>query len=156
MQIIKTVQKDKLIYWPYAGADQYGQPIYGAPSVITCRWDECLKQVFDADGSPVFSKIELITQIRLAPKGLIKKGTTIPADPSASDGETPSSTMDGRVLDGGGPSSVMDGESYDGGEPDTIVYAYNPRNHPDVFEIIAVEVTPMLRRRNVTLFEAYA
>jgi len=156
MQIIKTVQKDKLIRWPYIGADQYGQPLYGAPSVIKCRWDECLKQVFDADGSPVFSKIELITQIRLAPKDLVKKGGTIPVDDSGIDGGTPSSTMDGDTLDGGGPSSVMDGESYDGGEPDTIVYTYNPRNHPDVFEIIAVEVTPMLRRRNVTLFEAYA
>jgi hypothetical protein len=115
-----------------------------------------LKQVFDADGSPVFSKIELITQIRLAPKGLIKKGKTIPTDDSVFDGGTPSSIHDGTVLDGGSPDSDMSGNVYDGGEPDTIVYAYNPRNHPDVFEIIAVDVTPMLRRRNVTLFEAYA
>jgi hypothetical protein len=63
--------------------------------------------------------------------------------------------MDGDVVDGGGPGDPSTA-TYDGGEPDTIVYAYNPRNHPDVFEIIAVDVTPMLRRRNVTLFEAYA
>ena len=155
MQIIKTVQKDNLVYWPYAGADMYGQPVYGAPVVIKCRWDECLKQVFDADGSPVFSKIELITQIRLAPKGLIKKGKVIPADDSGYNGETPSSVMDGDTLDGGGPGDPSTA-TYDSGEPDTIVYAYNPRNHPDVFEIIAVDVTPMLRRRNVTLYEAYA
>jgi hypothetical protein len=74
MRIIKECQKDRLVYWAYTGADIYGQPTYAAPVQMTCRWDEALKQVFAEDGSPVFSKIELITQSRLQPKGMVRKG----------------------------------------------------------------------------------
>jgi hypothetical protein len=79
MRIISECQKDFLIYWEYEDADQYGQPIYKAPVQMKCRWDDCLKQVFDSEGSPVFSKIELITQRRLQPKGLVKLGKLTPS-----------------------------------------------------------------------------
>jgi hypothetical protein len=115
MKIITEAQKDRLIYWEYNGADAYGQPIYAAPVQMTCRWDECIKQVFTSDGSPVFSSIELITQKRLKPKSIVKKGKL-------------SNNIDQAV----------------------------PRNNNDVYEVIGVEETPMLKTRSVTLFEAYA
>lgn len=115
MRIISECQKDTLVYWAYAGADEYGQPLYALPVQMKCRWDECIKQVFNLDGSPVFSKIELITQSRLEPKGYVMKGRL-------------------------------------GGALNTT----NPRANDNAHEIIAVEVTPMLRTRSVTLFEAYA
>jgi hypothetical protein len=74
MRIISECQKDYLIYWEYSGSDQYGQPTYATPVQMKCRWDDCTKQIFDQDGSPVFSKNELITQKRLKLKGLVKKG----------------------------------------------------------------------------------
>jgi hypothetical protein len=74
MKIIQACQRDTLIYWAYIGADRYGQPQYAAPIQLRCRWDDAVKQVFTDEGSPVFSKIELITQIRLKPKDLVKKG----------------------------------------------------------------------------------
>lgn len=74
MRIIKECQKDRLTYWAYSGADEYGQPTYANPVTMTCRWDEAQKQVFAEDGSPVFSKIELITERKLLLKSLVRKG----------------------------------------------------------------------------------
>jgi hypothetical protein len=58
----------------------YGQPTYGAAKQITCRWDEARKQIFAADGSPIFTSIEIITQVQLAPKDLVRRGklTSVP------------------------------------------------------------------------------
>jgi hypothetical protein len=74
VRIITECQKDFLVYWEYSGSDQYGQPTYLTPVQMKCRWDDCIKQIFDMDGSPVFSKIELVTQRRVMPKGLVRKG----------------------------------------------------------------------------------
>jgi len=74
MRFITTVQRDFLVYWPYTGADVYGQPTYGTAKQITCRWDEVRKQVFADDGSPIFSNIEIITQVQLSPKDLVRRG----------------------------------------------------------------------------------
>ena len=74
MSLITRSQKQTLTYWAYTGSDRYGQPTYGPPVQMTCRWDEMIKQVFSSDGSPVFSSIELITRVRLAPKGLVRIG----------------------------------------------------------------------------------
>jgi hypothetical protein len=75
MGIITKVQKQTLVYWAYSGSDLFGQPTYANPVQMTCRWDDMVKQVFTPEGSPVFSKIELITKKRLEPKGLVWKGT---------------------------------------------------------------------------------
>lgn len=74
MKIIRECQKDYLIYWAYTSTDINGRITYAAPVQMTCRWDYANKQVFTEDGSPVFSKIELITQSQLAVKGLVKEG----------------------------------------------------------------------------------
>ncbi len=91
MRIIREVQKDRLIYWAFTGnADEYGQPIYAAPVQLTCRWDDCKKQVFTEEGSPVFSKIELIVPQALKLKSLVKKGQLTASinqsNPRANDG----------------------------------------------------------------------
>ena len=104
-----------MIRWAYVSSDQYGQPTYAAPVQIKCRWDDCIKQVFDQDGSPVFSKIELITQVRLQPKDLIKKGKLIPG-----------------------------------------INQTHPKMNDNVHEVVASEETPMLKTRNIYLYEAYA
>lgn len=90
MRIIAECQKDRLIYWEYSGADEYGQPTYSNPKQLTCRWDDCQKQVFAEDGSPVFSKIELIVPQALKLKSLVKKGQLTgsinQSNPRANDG----------------------------------------------------------------------
>jgi hypothetical protein len=90
MRIIREVQKDTMVYWAYTGADEYGQPIYANPVQLTCRWDDCQKQVFTEDGSPVFSKVELIVPQALKLKSLVKKGpltgTIVHHPPRANDG----------------------------------------------------------------------
>lgn len=74
MGIITRAQKQTLVYWAYSGADLYGQPTYASPVQMTCRWEDVAKQVFKADGSAVFTQIELITRKRLEPKGLVWQG----------------------------------------------------------------------------------
>ena len=90
MRIIAECQKDRLIYWAYSGATEYGDPTYAAPVQLACRWDDCQKQVFTEDGSPVFSKIELIVPRVLKLKSLVKKGQLTASinqsNPRANDG----------------------------------------------------------------------
>ena len=74
MSLIKRAQKQKLVYWPYSGADRHGQPTYGTAVEMSCRWDDAVKQIFTTEGSPVFSSIELITQVRIQPKGMVWLG----------------------------------------------------------------------------------
>ena len=115
MQIIKAVQKDDLIYWAYSGADRYGQPTYAAPVQMKCRWDDCRKQIFTDDGSPVFTKIELITASALTLKGVVKKGKLTASINQA-----------------------------------------DPHANADVHEIMETAITPMLKTRNIYLYEAWA
>jgi len=82
MKIIRECQKDYLIYWAYTGTDINGRSTYAAPVQMTCRWDYANKQVFTEDGSPVFSKIELITQRQLAVKGLVREGRLVDGEHS--------------------------------------------------------------------------
>lgn len=74
MSIITKAQKQTMVYWAYSGADVYGQPTYSAAVQMKCRWDDTVKQIFAKDGSPVFSSIELITQSRIEPKGMVWLG----------------------------------------------------------------------------------
>ena len=74
MSIITKSQKQHLVYWAYSGSDVYGQPAYSAAVQMTCRWDDAVKQIFNAEGSPVFSSVELITQRRIEPKGMVWLG----------------------------------------------------------------------------------
>lgn len=115
MKIIRECQKDTLTYWAYQGTDINGRISYANPVTMTCRWDYANKQVFTEDGSPVFSKIELITQRQLAVKGLVREGRLVGQEHQA-----------------------------------------DPRSLSNVYEILWVAKTPLLKTRSIFLYEACA
>jgi hypothetical protein len=43
----------KAVYWPFSGADDYGNPSVGDPVEIDCRWVEKRGQTVDSKGNTV-------------------------------------------------------------------------------------------------------
>lgn len=75
MSIIDRCQKQTLVYWPRIGTEKTGEAIYGPPVEYTCRWDEMLKIIQTGVDTRVMSKVQTITQVRLAVGGLMRLGT---------------------------------------------------------------------------------
>jgi len=75
MSLISRVQKETLVYWPLTEFERTGEPIWGAPEEMTCRWDSCSRQVIAANDSAIFPKHEIITEKLLVVGGLVRRGT---------------------------------------------------------------------------------
>jgi len=75
MSLIRKCQRETLVHWPLIGSKQTGEPIWGAPQQITCRWDDCTREIIQANNTRVLSKVELITEILLSPGDLVRRGT---------------------------------------------------------------------------------
>lgn len=90
MSLITRCQRQNVVYWPQIGSNQYGEPIWGPPQQMTCRWDDKVQQVLDPKNTMVMSRAELITESQLAVGGVITKGTidTVAywSDPKANSG----------------------------------------------------------------------
>lgn len=56
MGIIKKMLKQKAVYWPPAGVDQGGQPVYAGPLEIKCRWEERAVEYLKPDATPAVSQ----------------------------------------------------------------------------------------------------
>jgi len=134
MSLITRVQKQFLVYWAYTGADLFGQPTYGTPIQMSCRWDDAIKQVFLDDGSPVFSKIEIISKNRLEPKGLVWKG---------------------KLANFSLSSTNIVGQAIVGSSSVGVVYDVRASVAEGVYEVIMVSSTPNIRNTEV-LYEACA
>lgn len=75
MSLIKRCQKNTLVYWPLESFASTGEPIFGAPDEMKCRWDDCVRQIIGPNNTRVLSSVEVITEFKLAVGGLIKLGT---------------------------------------------------------------------------------
>lgn len=71
MGLISRCQKSELTYWPLTGTQSNGQPIYGAPKQITCRWDDRISEVQGQRQTVVLSKHQIITEIKLTPGDMV-------------------------------------------------------------------------------------
>ena len=62
------------MYWPRIGTQKTGEPIWGAPSEMTCRWEDKLQEIITSTNTRVMSSVEIISEFRLEVGGLIKRG----------------------------------------------------------------------------------
>ena len=90
MSLITRCQKQTLVYWPPNGTTQSGQPIWGSPVNVKCRWDNNSKQIVTPTQGVVLCRAQIITEYLLAVGGIVALGTldTISywADPKANPG----------------------------------------------------------------------
>lgn len=49
--------------WPTQGLDLYGQPQFGAPSLINCRWEEKQQFISTAEGFDTLSRAQVFVAI---------------------------------------------------------------------------------------------
>ena len=75
MGLIQRCQKESLVYWPLLRFARTGEPIWGPPEQMTCRWDHCSRQIILDNNTTVYSKSEIITEKLLAVGGLVRRGT---------------------------------------------------------------------------------
>lgn len=74
MRLIRKCQRETLVYWPLEGQSESGAPIFGAPQEMTCRWDDAIVQIVDADGTVKYSRAKIISQEYLAVGGMVRRG----------------------------------------------------------------------------------
>ena len=65
MSLITRCQTRVLTYWPRIGTQRTGEPIWGAPTEYTCRWDDKIREIIGPQGTKVMSSIEVITEVLL-------------------------------------------------------------------------------------------
>lgn len=75
MSLIRRSQKESLVYWPRIDTKKTGEPIWGPPVEMSCRWEDMKKEIIGANGTRVMTSIQLITETRLDVGGLVKYGT---------------------------------------------------------------------------------
>jgi len=73
--LIKRCQRQTLVYWERTGTAKTGEPIWGPPTEMTCRWEDRLQEIITSTNTRVMSSVEVITETRLQVGGLIKLGT---------------------------------------------------------------------------------
>lgn len=71
MGLIRRCQKSELTVWPFISTESNGQPVYGAPLEITCRWDDRTSEVQGQRQTVVLSKHQIITEIKLVPGDMV-------------------------------------------------------------------------------------
>ena len=71
------------VYWPPGSEasaegrdfDDYGQPVYGDPVELSCRWDDTVVEFVDAKGTMASSRAIVMVESDVSPGGVLFKGT---------------------------------------------------------------------------------
>ena len=82
MGIITRMRKQTCVYWP-PGSDEtggvdyddYGQPLYASPYVISCRWEDVIQEFVDAKDETVFSQAIVYVDRDVKLRGVLMLGT---------------------------------------------------------------------------------
>lgn len=75
MRLIKTCQRETLIYWAPTDPSPFGEPQWCAPVEMTCRWDDKLQEIQSTSGTRVVSRVEIISQEKLKVGGFVYRGS---------------------------------------------------------------------------------
>ena len=75
MSLITRVRIHNLVRWPVIGTASTGEPVWGPPEDVPCRWDDSLREVIQPDNTRHMSRVQLITAIPLTIGDLVLRGT---------------------------------------------------------------------------------
>lgn len=56
MRIIKTMRKQRCVYWEWTGENDQGKKTYGEPIELECRWEDVQEQFLDRMGNEQMSR----------------------------------------------------------------------------------------------------
>lgn len=71
MRIIEKILKGTCVYWPQIGTDGFGQPTFGDPQEMRCRWEGVTRQVTTADGRMIMSQARVYVETDVAVGGVL-------------------------------------------------------------------------------------
>lgn len=81
MKILKTMLKQKAVYWPLLSNDSggvrfdaFGQPQYASPIEIECRWEDGNEEYLDDKGQRFISRAVVYVDRDLEVGGLLMLG----------------------------------------------------------------------------------
>jgi hypothetical protein len=81
MSIISKMRKQKSVHWPLqyeSGTkdhDNYGQPVYGSPEEIDCRWEDVAVEFMDLAGERQVSRSKVFVDREVIPGAVLMLGT---------------------------------------------------------------------------------
>lgn len=75
MSIITKMLKQEAIYWPPVSADNYGQPTFGSPVEIACRWEDVQKEILTPEGEEIISSTTVYVDRDVEIGGALLLGT---------------------------------------------------------------------------------
>lgn len=78
MRIIKTMRRQRCVYWPLGGEDDQGQRLYGTAVELQCRWVDIQEEFLDYQGNTALTRakvyvdrdVEILGVLWLPPKNI--------------------------------------------------------------------------------------
>lgn len=74
MSFITRILREKAVYWPYEGVDDFGQDKFGFPVEINCRWSQKSELYLNATGEEVVSNAVVMVDRKLVLGSLLWHG----------------------------------------------------------------------------------
>ena len=74
MRIIKKMRKQKCVYWEPTGFKDDGEPEFGDPVELDCRWEDRSIVINLSEGQQYVSRSIVYTENRLVERGKLKLG----------------------------------------------------------------------------------
>jgi hypothetical protein len=75
MSIITKVLRQRCVYWPPLGSDQFGEQRLGRPVELKCRWDDNNEEFISVDGTRLVGKGRVMVSSDVEPLGYLWLGT---------------------------------------------------------------------------------
>ena len=63
--------KQAAVWWTSSGVDEFGQPAYGSPEEIVCRWEVVNEEFIDPNGDREVSKAKLMVDRDIEVKDIL-------------------------------------------------------------------------------------
>lgn len=74
MSLITRVLVQDAVYWPPVSNDDQGQPVYGDPVGIKCRWTDSVEEVLMPNGRTVRTLADLMVDRDVELGGVMRQG----------------------------------------------------------------------------------
>lgn len=75
MSIISRMRKQVAVYWPMIGTNDAGEPIYGPPEEIKCRWEDVHEVFKTAAGDDTVSNSKVYVDRETPEGGVLWEGS---------------------------------------------------------------------------------
>lgn len=86
MNLARKLQQTCTYWAPTGQTDLYGKPVWSAPAVLQCRWENNQSQIMSKTGQEIVSKARVYLMTPVSVDGYLFLGESAEADPNKVDG----------------------------------------------------------------------